>query len=156
MDFSDAGHDPEHAVILGVAPAAEAVQPEHETKVDAPYLLFADRGGVAESLAMRLRDRGHRAVLTWPGEQFLERSAEEYVIRADAEEDIAEMLRRPATRDLAGVIHCWSLDQNAIDAMTADDLRAAQKVGVSARSGWFERWVTGRVESVSLPATPAA
>lgn len=96
----------EHAIFLGAAPAASP-SPSRVDAAAGPFVLFADKAGVADSLAALLRDRGREAI----------------VVR-DAEVD--GMRLEPSS---AGVIDCRGLDRPDAATLTVDQLRTAQEKG---------------------------
>jgi acyl transferase domain-containing protein/NADPH:quinone reductase-like Zn-dependent oxidoreductase/thioesterase domain-containing protein/acyl carrier protein len=75
------------------------------------YVLFADEQGVAEALAKRLDALGHRTVV-------VRRSS------GLAREDAAV-----TDDDIAGVVHCWSLDHPRAGGMDLEAVRRAQHSG---------------------------
>ena len=123
----------EHALIAGFAPNVVRSGPERqpaEPGVAAMYAIFADAGGVGDSLSARLRERGRRTVIVRRGDRFVESEDACFVIRDDSAEDIVRVLAAASeSGELAGVIHCWSLDRPDAAAMTIAQLRAAQQTG---------------------------
>jgi NADPH:quinone reductase-like Zn-dependent oxidoreductase/thioesterase domain-containing protein/SAM-dependent methyltransferase/acyl carrier protein len=105
----------EHATLIAFAPdraADDAV--EATPAAGGNYLVLADEGGVGDAVAARLAAGGHRCA----------------TIRAAGVRSIDEVSRaiEDYTNDdsLAGVIHCWSLDNPAADGADLDSMQAAQ------------------------------
>ncbi len=131
---SHAGHDSEHAAIMGVAgpggvsggrvPASE---PSGRR-----YVLFADEQGVAEALSERLNTLGHQTVLVGRGDGFAHDGGGRVDVSAESDDDIRAVLAAAGadSDDLAGVIHCWSLDHPAPAGMDLEQLRTAQQTAV--------------------------
>jgi len=106
------------------------------------WLLFADRGGLADQLAAGLTSRGDVPVLVRPGQKFARTAAAAFELGADAPDEMRQLvteLRAPGRAPLAGVVHCWNLD-----ASTAD-LAAAEKLGCHS--------VLHLVQALTLDAT---
>ena len=90
------------------------------------WLIFADRTGVAEALAVRVQAAGDRCTLVHPGQFAI--GAEVCSIDPAKPEDYRRLLAalRSAGAPVDGVIHAWSLDNVRWDGMTAADLAEAQ------------------------------
>lgn len=91
------------------------------------WVLFADKSGVAQSLAHELRQRGDTCLVVRAADAFARISADETELRASAAEDyprlVAELLQ---TGTLRGVIHLWSLDAPAGADVTTAEIAEAQ------------------------------
>jgi acyl transferase domain-containing protein/NADPH:quinone reductase-like Zn-dependent oxidoreductase/SAM-dependent methyltransferase/acyl carrier protein len=96
------------------------------------YVVFADRGGVADALTARLRQSGHRVVQVLVGHGFRQESDVEFVVAPDAEADLRQVFASLACpiSELSDVIHCWSLDHPRTGGLSLEDLWAAQQTGV--------------------------
>jgi acyl transferase domain-containing protein/acyl carrier protein len=94
------------------------------------WLLLADRGGVAELLAARLREQGDGCVLVRAGERFMP-GQDEMEINPAAVTDYRRMLGElhAAGRSVHGVVHAWSLDAEPWENLSASQLAAAQTLG---------------------------
>jgi acyl transferase domain-containing protein/NADPH:quinone reductase-like Zn-dependent oxidoreductase len=90
-----------------------------------PWLLFADRGGVAEKIAAELRARGRSCVLVAPGDTFEALGPEAFRIRPQCSEDYAWLLRE--VPECQGVVHLWSLDDPPAGALTTEGVWRAQE-----------------------------
>jgi len=92
------------------------------------WILFADRGGMMESLALGLRAAGDRCVLVQPGRFALD--GDRASLDPAAPGDYGRLLESVGARTLAGVAHGWSLDTPASDAIDLAGLSKAQSDGV--------------------------
>ncbi len=75
--------------VLPHQPAASATVPLPAT---ASWLIFADRGGVGEQLAEKLRAAGADCTLVHAGAAFARKSDDHYEIHPRRGEDMAELL----------------------------------------------------------------
>ncbi|MEO8804872.1 MAG: beta-ketoacyl synthase N-terminal-like domain-containing protein, partial [Burkholderiaceae bacterium] len=94
------------------------------------WLLFADRGGLAERLAARLRAQGDCCTLVLAGERYMP-GADTIEINPAAAADYRRALAElsAAGRRVHGVVHAWSLDAEAWENLSATELAAAQALG---------------------------
>ncbi|QDV67061.1 Phthiocerol synthesis polyketide synthase type I PpsC [Rosistilla carotiformis] len=101
------------------------------TTTPATYLVFIDQQGVGETLCQSLTAEGHQAVAVRAGDEFAKQSAEQFTIRPESVDDMRRIMADTEVRidDLAGIVHCWSLDHPAADKLQASDLQAAQATG---------------------------
>ncbi|QLE45892.1 SDR family NAD(P)-dependent oxidoreductase (plasmid) [Nostoc sp. C052] len=74
------------------------------------WLIFADRGGVAEHLAAQLKAQGDICTLVFPGEKYQEIAPATFVINCDRPEEFLQLISSQQ-QDIYGIIQCWSLDQ---------------------------------------------
>jgi len=88
-------------------PSQLANQPAHQP---INWLLFADRHGVAQTLADRLRTAEQRPILVMPGSRYERVDGEHFRIRPDNAMDMAALFTALIGQRLYGVIHLWSLD----------------------------------------------
>lgn len=97
------------------------------SKTGKNWLLFADHGGVGESLASLLKERGDRCVLVFSRKT----SSMGQVLTIDParpddfRDTIREIIDR-AESALDGIIHLWSLDCPPNELLSSDSLRDAQ------------------------------
>ncbi|MCB0123857.1 MAG: methyltransferase, partial [Caldilineaceae bacterium] len=97
-----------------------------------PWLLFADRTGVATALADRLRHQGDAPILVYAGESRRQLDEHRYQIALDKAEDYRWLLAEVAAdRAIHGVVHLWSLDAASLEEtidLTAVTQRSAGTV----------------------------
>jgi len=93
------------------------------------WLIFADQGGVAASLAARLEARGNRCIIVRPCGTPAGEGARS--IDPGSAADYRRLLSesRLPGRCVRGVIHAWSLDAASWDATSAADLSKAEDLG---------------------------
>jgi polyketide synthase 12/epothilone polyketide synthase D len=95
------------------------------------WLLFADRGGLAERLAVRLNEMGSRPVLVRPGDGFRIDGADVFRVRPESADDFTRLMEevRALPVSCRGIVHLWALDTPAAEDMALADLDAAQTLG---------------------------
>ena len=83
-----------------------------EPALAASWLLFADKGGFAASLATKLRGEGARVRLAYRGEKYAEKSPDEFTLRAAEPEDWTKLLST-AVKEAAPerLVYFWTLDE---------------------------------------------
>jgi acyl transferase domain-containing protein/acyl carrier protein len=93
------------------------------------WLIFADEGGIATGLAVRLQAKGDRCILVRPGRFTADEQAPSIdpTSITDYRRLLAEL--HLAGRDVRGVVHAWSLDTAPWDGMSAADLAEARDRG---------------------------
>jgi NADPH:quinone reductase-like Zn-dependent oxidoreductase/aryl carrier-like protein len=92
------------------------------------WLIFADRGGVGDRLAERLRTRGEACTLLRPGSSLEER------------EPIVRSLAGPGAAPIRGVVHLWNLDAPRSGALSTSALAAAQDAGLKSVVQLVQAW----------------
>jgi acyl transferase domain-containing protein/NADPH:quinone reductase-like Zn-dependent oxidoreductase/acyl carrier protein len=123
----------EHSVILARGPAVETetAAPEREavsTAAAGTWLIFADRGGVGDQIALRLREKGARTVIAYAGDTFDATSIDLFQVRPRSAEDLERVMlsivRDPA--EFRDVVHLWSLNspasEESLDAMESTQI----------------------------------
>ncbi len=92
----------------GTVPDAARVR---QTAPDA-WVLLADRRGVADALAARIRAEGGRCILARWGEALAPSGPDHVTLRPGRREDLDHLLAQISPEDAAnlGVVHLWSLD----------------------------------------------
>ncbi|BBA33063.1 polyketide synthase family protein [Methylocaldum marinum] len=98
------------------------------------WLILADRTGVGESLARLLQERGQHCVLVYAGAADdaaveSERPCIDPTRSADFEALIQSLLEDPASPQLQGVVHLWSLEAAPSRALTISSLAQARNRG---------------------------
>jgi acyl transferase domain-containing protein len=116
------------------------------------WLILADMGGVGQTLAKLLQERGHRCILVYAGDAYqsneagtwsinpsnsadFDRLFHEALLTCDAEGGTLREPLRGTLRDhhpLQGVIHLWSLEAGLADELTIPSLEQAQALGVGS------------------------
>jgi acyl transferase domain-containing protein/acyl carrier protein len=96
------------------------------------WLVFADRGGVAEALAALIDAQGARSVLVSRGESYEESDHRHFRIRAERPEDIQRLFETALISNQSGwrgIVHLWSLDIAPPQETTAASLTTAETLG---------------------------
>ncbi|HEY9669421.1 MAG TPA: SDR family NAD(P)-dependent oxidoreductase, partial [Coleofasciculaceae cyanobacterium] len=99
------------------------------------WLIFADIGGIGQTLAQLLRDRGHHCILVYPGDSYHTQDTGTWRINPSNWADCDRLFQDAlATSDkpLQGVIHLWSLEAHLGDELTLSSLEQAQVLGVAS------------------------
>jgi thioester reductase-like protein len=116
------------------------------------WLIFADLGGVGQTLAKLLQERGHNCILVYAGDAYQSKEAGTWSINPSNSADFDRLfpealltcdveggtLREPLRgtlrdyRPLQGVIHLWSLEAGLADELTIPSLEQAQALGVGS------------------------
>ncbi len=136
------------------------------------WLIFADTGGVGETLATRLAAQGAQCVLAHAGERYERLDNQRFRLRPDSPEDVRLLFQAALGDDqptCRGVIHLWSLDAPPPDDMIVASLEAAQNLVCGSvlhlvqeldRAGWREPprlWlVTRGAQAVGEEPAPLA
>ncbi len=107
------------------------------------WLLFADRGGIGEQLAVRLRTAGDRCVLVFPGSEYRLAGEDCFQINPGSPADMVELLRTALGSDPSGclgIIHLWNLDAPPVQEMTTTALESAQELGLLSVLALVQGW----------------
>lgn len=126
-----AGSERAPAILLARAPNIETGDAPPATALPpGDWVVFADRGGVADDLVRAIESRGDVVYRVSPGKAFLERSEHDFEVRPESVDDVTMLVRSlgdvlPTCR---GLVHLWSLD---LDEPHAGDgaLDEAQTLG---------------------------
>jgi len=92
------------------------------------WLIFADRRGVADQLARRLRAKGDRTTIVVPGPEYRRKDDEHFTLDPDRPEQFQHLLQ--ALPDVEGVIQMWGLDTPPIE--TVAELETATKMSLGS------------------------
>jgi len=117
LRWSEAGPQPDHA--------AAALPP-------GGWLIFADRGGVAERFAERLQGEGNACLLVFEGGSPAHEGAGATTVDPASPSDYVEVCRKMTEAGRLpwrGIVHFWSLDSPAGETLTEHELTAAQARG---------------------------
>jgi thioester reductase-like protein len=122
-------------VAAGTDASSAASQGSEQTSIATAtkgYVVFADQGGVADQLIARLQERGIPVVRVRPGTAFQQAADGEFVVAVDSTDEMRRLLgeARSMIGELAGLVHCWSLDHPTASTLDADRLSEAQRTGV--------------------------
>lgn len=109
-------------------------EPPKQTGVPAgPWLLLADRTGVAHALADELRRTSRSVVLAVPGTGYGRVSADCYQLDPNRPDDVTRVLTEglagTGAQRWAGVVHLWNLNAPALDVATEPAVRNAEIEG---------------------------
>jgi acyl transferase domain-containing protein/acyl carrier protein len=75
------------------------------------WLIFADRQGIGEALAKRLRQTNQQVWLVWPHTEFKQEDTGTWSINATIPDDFVRLLHKiDPTQPLQGVIYLWGVD----------------------------------------------
>lgn len=107
------------------------------------WLLFADRGGVADQVAQRLRASGEHCTLTLPGTTFECLGEDRYQVNPGCIANMARLLQAvcdPSRPVIRGIVHLWNLDAPAAEGLSGSDLTAAQAPGLFSVISLVQAW----------------
>jgi acyl transferase domain-containing protein/thioesterase domain-containing protein/acyl carrier protein len=96
------------------------------------WLLFSDRGGVAEKLADLLKKRGGRPVMIFSGDKFQRRGADSFEFSPASPSNWQQLLNEVNATNghsLAGVVHLWALDAARTTELDLPSLALAEIKG---------------------------
>jgi acyl transferase domain-containing protein/NADPH:quinone reductase-like Zn-dependent oxidoreductase/acyl carrier protein len=116
---------------------------DKDAALDGRWLIFADRGGVGEQMAERLRDAGAACTLVYAGSAFLRQGNDRYEIDPAHGYDMAQLLwdARTFQRTLfRGIIHLWNLDAPATETLRVADLEAMQDASLLSVVHLVQAW----------------
>nr|UYH37510.1 polyketide synthase dehydratase domain-containing protein [Myxococcaceae bacterium MCy9487] len=120
------------ALLLARAEEATAAGPQ---AAKSPWLVLADRGGVADQLEALLKSRGESCIRILPGERFAHRAAQEFEVATSDAGDFERVLQQALKPGVVprGVVHLWSLDmQEDSGAGDASSLEEAARRNVGS------------------------
>ncbi len=116
------------------------------------WLIFADRGGVGETLASLLEAQGERGILISRGESYERTDGDHFRIHPERAEDIRQLFATALAPDqpiCCGIIHLWSLDAPVPEETTVASLKTAETLGVGSVMQLVQE--VARVESRAQP-----
>jgi len=142
------------AVILGRAErsstSGEPSRAEHQPQTSGRWLLFADRSGVAEELAQRLRAHGASCALVFTGNGYRQLDPDRYEM-APADRDqmrqVLDTVFGPGHASGRNVAHFWNLDTPTVEPST-EALTDAQAASCLSVVHLMQTWSQAR----SMPA----
>ncbi|GAB1544681.1 hypothetical protein NUACC21_73570 [Scytonema sp. NUACC21] len=99
------------------------------------WLIFADVGGVGQTLAKLLQQQGHTCILVYPGEKYNNKEVNTWSINPSKPKEF-ELLSQEALgtleRPLQGIVHLWSLETKLASNVSITSLEEAQTLGVGS------------------------
>ncbi|HWG44788.1 MAG TPA: type I polyketide synthase [Gemmataceae bacterium] len=102
------------------------------------WLLFADRGGIAEQLAERLHATGESCMLVFPGAAFACSGENRYQINPGHREDMVQLMQ--TISPCRNIVHLWNLDAPAADGLDMATLETAQQAGLVSVLHLVQAW----------------
>ncbi|NET45424.1 type I polyketide synthase [Okeania sp. SIO2B3] len=96
------------------------------------WLIFADTTGVAEKLAQKLQQQGHKYSLVYRGESYQKLAAGKYQVNPDIPEEFEKLyqeVQESSETPLSKLIHLWSLDAPESKDLTLKTLEETQLWG---------------------------
>jgi len=94
---------------------AAVSEPVPETPAEKSWLIFADNGGIGESLAGQLRDTGAHCQTVHRGTAFDGSTSETFTIRPEFPEDWRQLFQTYAGGELERIVYLWNLDTRLDD-----------------------------------------
>ena len=105
------------------------LQADYNSPSQSSWLIFADQGGIGESLAQQLQKQGHQYLLIYRGENYTLSNHKTGKINPAKPEDFQHLLSEVSSTfsaSLTGIIHLWSLDAAKSEELTISALEQAQ------------------------------
>jgi myxalamid-type polyketide synthase MxaE and MxaD len=102
------------------------------------WLIFTDRGGVGEALAMRLEAQGQRCIRVAAGDSFAHTDDYHYSVGPNQPENYSQLFHKlldsvgSEQSTLRGIVHLWSLDIPLAEPSSVLALEAAQSLGCNS------------------------
>ncbi|MGD1808021.1 SDR family NAD(P)-dependent oxidoreductase [Dapis sp. BLCC M126] len=96
------------------------------------WLIFADTTGVAEKLAQKLQQQGHKYSLVYRGESYQKQAAGKYKLNPNNPEEFYKLyqeIQQSSETPITKLIHLWSLDAPESKDLTLEVLEASQRWG---------------------------
>lgn len=124
------------------------------------WLVLCDRGGLGESVAEALRDRGDEVIRVArldPARPMHRQTPAEVVVGPDGAGDLAELVEimDTADRPLRGVVHMWGLDEPPLEAGERLQTMARETGLITVTSALERAGATPRLWIVTRGALPA-
>ena len=114
--------------IQGQLQELRQIRPNHPGS----WVIFADKGGVGQSLAKLLEEFDESCVMVFAGKELVVSEGEPCRINPTNHEDFMQLFQQRLgdhTPPLRGVVHLWSLDAAPVGETTVGSLKAAQLLG---------------------------
>ena len=110
---------------------AQTEKKEVESRSSRDWLMLADKQGIAEQLATKLRSSGDACTLVFAGDEYTKVGPAEYRINPQKPEEFEQLVKEVAghSQNLHGVVQCWSLEGAQGEKLTASELEALSQEG---------------------------
>ncbi|MBH8563961.1 SDR family NAD(P)-dependent oxidoreductase [Nostoc sp. CENA67] len=110
---------------------AQSAKPNQSKIALENWLIFADNQGIGQQLSELLCSQQQAATLVFPGEEYKQKTAQEFSINPTSPKDFQLLLEQAAKDKTAwrGVVYLWGLNTVAADALTVTDLEVASQIG---------------------------
>jgi thioester reductase-like protein len=97
-----------------------------------PYIVFCDEQGTADALIDRLSQRGNSVIQLRRGSKFRQVSATEFTLADGSTDELLKVFKSETIPEhgAKAIVHCWSLDNEAVTNLKPDALIHAQQNGV--------------------------
>ncbi|HEY9795455.1 MAG TPA: type I polyketide synthase [Candidatus Sericytochromatia bacterium] len=99
------------------------------------WLIFADLGGVGQTLAKLLYERGHNPILVYAGNTYQTQETQAWSINPSRPADFDRLFQEALTTSdhpLQGVVYLWSLQAGLANELSLSSLEQAQVLGVGS------------------------
>ncbi|NEP49106.1 MAG: type I polyketide synthase [Moorea sp. SIO3C2] len=99
------------------------------------WLIFADNTGVAEKLAQKLQQQGHKCSLVYRADKYQQLATGRYQLNPSAPEEFGQLYEaiiETSQLPLSRVIHLWSLDAPVTEHLTLNTLEQTQLWGCAS------------------------
>jgi len=117
------------------------------------WLIFADTGGVAESVLSQLRDSGDFVATVSRGDEFEHLDDSRFLINPTHPDSYQEVLQTLIDADQAPdvIVHMWGLENlESLDSYGVNQFRAAQKIGYHSLRRLVAAASRARLDSVRI------
>lgn len=88
------------------------------------WLIFADRQGIGERLAVQLRARGHSVSLAFSGERYQQIGEFQHQLNPLHKTDCQRLLEQVTPDERLNVVYLWSLDCSESNTLSAERLQS--------------------------------
>ncbi|WP_462179138.1 amino acid adenylation domain-containing protein [Pseudoalteromonas maricaloris] len=107
---------------------AEPEQEIQKTDTSGRWVLLADQSGTAEQVADRLAQLGHSSCIVKSGEYFdIDRDHCHAWLVPDSRDHLSQLIETLGKQEIRGVVHCFSLDNSAIELLTLAQLQREKR-----------------------------
>lgn len=109
-------------------------------KVRNHWLIFADRGGMGDELAERIRGLGDRCTVVAAATRFARGAEDRYQIDPEQADNLDQLLTSLSEPVTGGIVHLWNLDAPNADNLAATELESAQAPGLLSVLHLVQAW----------------